>query len=78
MRVYSRAGCHLCELLIEELLPMIRGRVELEIVDIDTDPSLESRFGTRIPVVEFAGRALCEHVLDGAAVRAALDELPAQ
>jgi hypothetical protein len=26
IRVYSRPGCHLCELLIDELLPLIRDR----------------------------------------------------
>ena len=29
--VYSRQGCHLCEQLIEELLPLIRGRLDLEV-----------------------------------------------
>ena len=26
--VYSRQGCHLCEVLIEELLPLVRGTVK--------------------------------------------------
>ena len=36
LNIYSRRGCHLCEVLIEELLPIIEGRAELYILDIDT------------------------------------------
>ena len=32
----SRQDCHLCEVLIEELLPMIEGKLALEVRDIDT------------------------------------------
>ena len=38
LRVYSRRGCHLCEVLIRELKPLIEGRLELEVRDIDTNP----------------------------------------
>ena len=37
--VYSRQGCHLCEDLIEDLLPLIDGKLALEIRDIDTNAS---------------------------------------
>ena len=33
IRVYSRRGCHLCEVLIEDLLPLIRSHLELEVLD---------------------------------------------
>ena len=36
LNIYSRRGCHLCEILIEELLPITDGRAELNILDIDT------------------------------------------
>ncbi len=64
IRVYSRQGCHLCEQLVEEMLPLIRNRLDLEIVDIDTRPEWISEFGTRIPVVEYAGRVICEYSLE--------------
>ena len=64
LRVYSRPGCHLCEELIDELLPMIRGRFDLDIVDIDSDPGLRDAFGTRIPVVEANGQFICQYTLD--------------
>ena len=72
LRVYSRQGCHLCELLVEELLPLIRDRLPLEIVDIADDDELEAKYGTRIPVLEFAGQEICQYHLDRDAVAALL------
>ena len=76
IRVYSRQGCHLCEILVEELLPLIRGRLELEVVDIDTRPELAGEYGTRVPVVEYAGRTICQYTLDGDAIRSIIAALP--
>ena len=72
--VYSRQGCHLCEELIEELLPLIRGRVRLEVRDIDTREDWRGRYGLEIPVVELDGRRLCHFRLDRDAVSAALND----
>lgn len=58
--VYSRPGCHLCEQLIEQLLPVIRNRAHLEIRNIDTRAEWQQQFGTRIPVVEFEGAVIGE------------------
>ena len=68
-RVYSRPGCHLCEQLVEELLPIARGRIDVEVVDIDTREAWRSAYSTRIPVVEYAGEFVCQYTLDVAAVR---------
>ena len=68
LRVYSRQGCHLCELLIEELLPMVRDKLAVEVVDIADDADLEARYGTRIPVLEFGGQTICQYHLDREAV----------
>ncbi len=70
--VYSRPGCHLCEQLIEELAPLVRGRVRLEVRDIDGHAPWRRQFGTRIPVVEIGGRVICEYQLDREAVERAL------
>lgn len=72
IRVYSRQGCHLCELLIEELLILLRRRHVLEIRDIDIDMEWQRQFGERIPVVEIDGRIVCEYRLDVDAVETAL------
>lgn len=66
--VYSRQGCHLCEVLIEELLPLVDGKLQLEIRDIDTNPDWHERFWADIPVVEYGGEVLCMHFLDRAAI----------
>lgn len=71
--VYSRRGCHLCELLVEQLLPLARGRAEVVVRDVDSREEWLERYGLRIPVVEMDGAELCEHELDAAAVRRALD-----
>jgi hypothetical protein len=74
--VYSRPGCHLCERLIEELAPHVRGRARVEVRNIDTQAQWQRRFGTRIPVVEIDGCVICEYTLDIDAVERALSTSP--
>ena len=74
--VYSRQGCHLCELLVEELLPIIRGQLQIEVRDIDSRPDWLERFNIRIPVVEFEGKVISEYPLDRQAVISLLEKLP--
>ncbi len=64
LQVYSRRGCHLCEQLIEELLPLVRGNLAVDVRDIDSRDDWRSAFDIRVPVVEFDGEFVCEHVLD--------------
>ena len=66
--VYSRQGCHLCETLIEELLPLVRGRLDIEVRDIDSNAHWHERFWQDIPVVEFDGKVICRHFLDHEAI----------
>lgn len=77
IRIFTRPGCHLCEQLIDEILPMIRGHLELEVCDVDSRPDWKLKFGLRIPVVEYAGDTVCQYRLDAVAIRAILDSLPA-
>ncbi len=72
LHVYSRRGCHLCECLVEELLPLIRGKLRLEVRDIDSREDWQKRYDTRVPVVEFDGRLVCEYELDREALRSAM------
>ena len=71
--VYSRPGCHLCEQLVEELLPLVRGRAEVTVRNIDEDPALAERHGARIPVVELKSREICHFRLDRDAILKSLD-----
>jgi thiol-disulfide isomerase/thioredoxin len=52
VKFLTRPGCHLCE----EAFPLVeraarRARVEVEIVDIETDDALVAEYGLRIPVL---------------------------
>lgn len=69
LRLYSRAGCHLCDEMLEEL-HALQGkpgaRFTVEIVDIDRDPDLHLAYFLRIPVLTLmaTGEILCEGRLD--------------
>ncbi len=67
--VYSRAGCHLCELLVDELLPLVRGELRVEVVDIDSRPDWQQAYNTRIPVVKYDSQFVCQYSLDVAAIQ---------
>ncbi len=54
--LYSRPGCHLCEVALEAILSeRSRTPFELREVDISDDDALELEYGIRIPVVEVDG-----------------------
>ncbi len=73
---YTRQGCHLCELMLEELLPLIKGRASLEARDIDTRPEWLALYNIRVPVVEYHGEHVSDYPLDRTAVAAMLARLP--
>ncbi len=64
IQVFSRRGCHLCEMLIEELQALIQGRMQLEICDIDTREEWRQEYDTRVPVVKYDGAFICQYHLD--------------
>jgi hypothetical protein len=70
--VYSRQGCHLCELLIEDLAGLVGNAATIRVHDVDTRPEWRERYGNDVPVVEMGGQELCRHRLDVEALRAAL------
>ncbi len=55
--LYSKPGCHLCE-IVEQILTGLRREFEftLERVDISGDPTLMQQYSTRIPVVVVIGK----------------------
>ena len=73
--VYSRHGCHLCEVLIEELLELVRGLANVRVLDIDSRDDWRETYNTRVPVVELDGHVLCEYALDRELVLTALSNL---
>lgn len=64
LKVYSRQGCHLCEQLVEELLPLVRGKLEIEVCDVDAREDWFRQYATRVPVVEYDGELVCQYHLD--------------
>ena len=73
---YSRKGCHLCEIMLEELLPLIRGKAEIEYRDIDSQPHWLEKYDIRVPVIEYDGRLISEYPLDHSALGTILCALP--
>jgi glutaredoxin len=55
--MYTRQGCHLCELAWEQLEAAARWfPLRLAAVDVDTDPELVARYGHEVPVVAINGQ----------------------
>lgn len=75
LQIYSRQGCHLCELLVEELLPLVRGSLGVEIRDIDSRPEWRAKYDVRVPVVEYEDRLISEYPLDRRAITRLVDTL---
>lgn len=55
--VYSRENCHLCQDMIAALHKLqVQLSFHLEVVDVDSDEALRSRFGLKVPVLVAEGR----------------------
>jgi len=57
LRLYTRAGCCLCEGL-EERLRALDPPPLLEPVDVDGDSALQARYGLRVPVLARPGGSI--------------------
>ena len=60
--LYSRPGCHLCDDM-KTIVDRVARSVPLnvDIVDISTDPQLEARYGVEIPVLLIEGRKAAKY-----------------
>ena len=72
---YTRTGCHLCDVMLEELLPLIRGKAELKMRDVDSRPEWRAKYDIRVLVVEAGGELLSEYPLDREAIRQFLERI---
>ena len=67
LALLTREGCGLCEELLAELSelpsrePLIPG---VELVDVDSDPQLQRRWGLKLPVLLLDGALVCLGRLD--------------
>lgn len=73
LTLLSRTYCHLCHEMAAALAPLAAefGAV-VEVVDVDTDPEIEARWGDKVPVLLCDGREICHYFLDTARVREVL------
>jgi hypothetical protein len=76
LTLYSRAGCHLCGEMLEALRSL-QGldRFQVQVTDVEGDPTLRQRYGEDVPVLVHDGRELCRHRLDAEALLAYLAKL---
>lgn len=63
--VYSRKGCHLCEVVKESLLKLGRhGAFTWREVDVDSDSELRRQFNDEVPVVFIDGHKAFKYRMD--------------
>jgi glutaredoxin len=73
LTVLSRDYCHLCHGMIAAL-EQLQGRYDfaIDVVDVDRAPSLEEKWGDKVPVLLDGEREICHYFLDLEAVEARL------
>ena len=70
LQLYYRHGCHLCEDMLRDLLPLREELgIQVEVVDVDAVRELQVRYDALVPVLADGPRELCRYFLDPAAVR---------
>jgi len=74
--IYSRKDCHLCGIMIEELQPLIRGKLDLVVQDVDSREDWREKYHTRVPVMEYDGEFICQYHLDREALARILSKNP--
>ncbi len=64
--MYSRTGCHLCE-VVKETLVRLQGAAEFHWreVDIDDDALLRQQYNDEVPVVFIDGRKAFKYHMEG-------------
>ena len=63
--VYSRKGCHLCEIVKESLVKLHkRGGFDWREVDVDSDIELRRQYNDQVPVVLINGRKAFKYRMD--------------
>lgn len=69
LTLYSRRWCHLCDDMLAGLQTLQSRLVfELAVIDVDSEPALEQRYGEQVPVLLHGERELCHYHLDLPAV----------
>ena len=72
LTVYSRPGCHLCDemkAVVQRVVRTEQAPIQVEEIDISTDPELEARYGLEIPVLLVDGRKVAKYRIDEQALK---------
>ncbi len=71
---YYRDGCHLCDDMWQHLQSLQEALAfKLEPINVDSDPELQRRFGTLIPVLAADEEIICNYYLDPVGLERYLD-----
>jgi len=63
--LYSRTNCHLCEAFEQELNDFSQTtELVCEKIDIDSQPQLQSLYGSDVPVLMLNDKMICQHFFD--------------
>ena len=76
LTLVSRRYCHLCQEMEIALGPLAAEfGVEVEVLDVDADPALETLYDELVPVLLHDGKELCHYFLEVRKVRDYLSEI---
>lgn len=54
LQLFSTAGCHLCDLAVEQIKTLpLAAQITIDVVEIGDDEMLVEQYGVRIPVIKF-------------------------
>lgn len=74
IRVISRERCHLCDEAMAVVEQVAAERAEqVEVLDVDADPTLQARYTDLVPVVVVDGREIATFRVTAAQLHGALD-----
>jgi glutaredoxin len=75
VQLYTRKGCHLCEVVKESLVKLHRrGGFNWNEIDVDSDEQLHRAFNDEVPVVFIDGRKAFKYHMDEREFLRRLDE----
>lgn len=66
VRLYTRPGCHLCDVMkatLQHVVTSSAAPVAVEEIDISRDAELEARYGLEIPVLEIDGKKAAKYTI---------------
>ena len=77
--IYSRSGCHLCDQM-KAVVERVGRSVALAVeeIDVSTDPALEARYGSEIPVLLVGGTKAAKYRVTEDELRRILSARPGE